>query len=203
MWWSIAAALAQQPAEEPAQTSGNVGMAGHFERAALTMLAVAVGDTEGAKTYAKELARDTLAPTNLRSSAREIAKGGRIERLTASTGDLAQTCAECHLAGGRGPVPSVTQSVPGDNGAERHIMAAMFIWIGLVTPLDQPYQLGLDELLPPIDTTSNPEFKALAAAFSAQVARARAAKSWDERTLVFGEMLQVCAGCHDAAGVEP
>jgi hypothetical protein len=196
MWWTFAAALAQVP-------EAKTGMAGHFERGALTMLAVAVSDMEGARSIAKELSRDSSAPTNLRAAARDVSRSGKVERAAPAVGEMAQTCAECHIAGSRGPIPQGTDSVPGETGAERHIMAAMFIWIGLVTPLDQPYQLGLDELLPPVDTTSSPELQALAALFSQRVTAAREAKSWDERSVVFGEMLQVCASCHLAAKVTP
>jgi mono/diheme cytochrome c family protein len=196
MWWTFAAALAQAP-------EARTGMAGHFERGALTMLAVAVGDTEGARLIAKQLARDETAPANLRAAARDVSRTSRLERAAPAVGVMAQTCAECHVAGARGPVPQGTSAVPGETGVERHIMAAMFIWIGLVTPLDQPYQLGLDELLPPVDTTSSPELQALAALFSQRVTTAREAKSWDERTVVFGEMLQVCSSCHLAAKVTP
>lgn len=196
MWFLFASASAQEPAT-------NTGMAGHFELAALTMLAVAVNDIDGARTHAKTLSQNDAAPTNLRATARNVSRAGKIERIAPEIGRMAQTCAECHLAGSRGPIPHDTLTVPGSNGTERHIMAAMFIWIGLITPLEQPYQLGLDELLPPVDTTSSPEFTAIAAMFSSQVASAREAKSWDQRTAVFGEMLQVCSRCHLAAHVEP
>lgn len=178
-------------------------MAGHFERAALTMLAVAVNDLDEARGLAKELSKDATAPTNLRAAAKGVSRASKMERAAPAVGAMAQTCAECHIAGSRGPVPVGTTTVPGSTGVERHIMAAMFIWIGLITPLDQPYQLGLDELLPPVDTTSSPELQALAALFSQRVASAREAKSWDQRTVVFGEMLEVCAGCHLAARVQP
>jgi cytochrome c553 len=178
------------------------GMAGHFHDASLLMLAVAVNDKGGAKDLAKDLASDKTAPSPLREAAkRVVGKVGNPEKASAAVAQLARTCANCHLAGARGPAPHDTTAVPGDDPTERHIMAAMFTWIGLVTPIEQPYLLGLEELLPPVFIESDEEVQEAAEMLRGWVEEARVATSWAERTELYGKVLATCAECHDRARV--
>lgn len=195
--WLGGDADGKEPAEEPP-----AGMAGHFHNAALLMMAVAVNDKGGAKNLAKDLATDKAAPIPLRDAAkRVVGKVGNREKGAAAVAQLARACANCHIAGSRGPVPHDTAEVPGEDPTERHIMAAMFAWIGLVTPLEQPYLLGLDELLPPVFIESDDDVQQAADELRGWVEEARAATSWADRTELFGKVLATCAECHDRARV--
>jgi cytochrome c553 len=197
MWWLAVPAFADE-------VDLTTGMAGHFNQAALTMLAVAVNDDRGAKDHAKLLSKDKAAPEPLRDAAKVVVgRIGNPDKAAAAVADLASSCANCHLAGARGPLPHDTEVVPGDTPTDRHIMAAMFIWIGLVTPVEQPFLLGLEELLPPVNLESDERVQEAALAFRDQVDEAKAAESWDARSEVFGAMLAVCAECHRKAGVAP
>lgn len=196
MWlWLAVVAQAGEPATP-------TGMAGHFQDGALTMLAVAVDDRKGAKVHAKALASSETAPQPLRDAAKALlADLGKPEQSGPAVADLVGACAKCHLAGGRGPDPHDITVVPGGSAVDRHIMASMFVWIGLVTPLEDPYLLGLDELLNHIDLESNDGVREVAATFGTLVNNAKAASSWAERREKFGTMIPVCVECHDRAGV--
>ena len=205
LWVAIAGAgigHAEDAPASPALEEVPDGMAGHFHQASLLMLAVAVNDAKGAKAYAKDLATNKAAPTPLRDAAKAVVgKTGNATKASKAVADLARTCANCHLAGARGPIPHDTTAVPGADPTEQHIMAAMFAWIGLITPIEQPYLLGLDELLPPVFIESDERVQEVADRFKGLVDSAREAESWAQRTAVFGDVLTTCADCHDRAGV--
>lgn len=196
MWvWLAVAARAEEP-------SPPTGMAGHFQDAAMAMLAVAVEDKKGAKSHTKSLATSSVAPQPLRDAAKELlGELGKPEDAGPALADLVGTCAKCHLAGGRGPEPHDLEMIPGGNGVERHMMATMFVWIGLVTPLEQPWELGLDNLLSHVDLESSEEVRAVGQTFSSLVHNAKAAGSWAERREKFGAMVPLCVECHEAAGL--
>lgn len=195
MWlWMALTARAGEP-ETP------TGMAGHFQDAALTMLAVAVDDKKEARAHAKALATSPTAPEPLREAAQDLLGDlGKAERAGPAVADLVGACAKCHLAGGRGPEPVALAEIPGASPVDRHVMASMFVWIGLVTPLQEPWDLGLDRLLEPLDTESSDAVRASAETFTTLVHNARAAKSWAERRDKFGTMLPACVECHALTG---
>ncbi|MEZ5397902.1 MAG: hypothetical protein R2724_34760 [Bryobacterales bacterium] len=198
--WLVAAPAAAGGKE--AEPEVPVGMAGHFQQASLLMLAVAVNDDRGAKDLAKDLAGNKAAPSPLREAAKRVAgKVGKAEKVSPEVAQLARTCANCHLAGGHGPQPHDTAVVPGDDPTEKHIMAAMFAWIGLVTPQEQPFRLGLQELLPPVFIESDAEVHEAADTLRGWVEEAEQASSWDERADLFGHVLATCAECHERARV--
>jgi hypothetical protein len=211
--WLAAGAIAkgdeeaQPAADEPAVEAPAPelpGMAGHFHRGALLMLAVAVNDRTGARDLAKQMATDKAAPSPLREAAKRVVpRVGNPERAGPAVAELGWACAQCHLAGSRGPVPHDTAEVPGADPTERHIMAAMFTWIGLVTPVEQPYVLGLEELVPPVFLESDDRLRALADRLRDAADQAREAESWAQRTEQFGQVLATCAACHREAGVRP
>lgn len=196
MWLLLA--LSADAGEPRAPT----GMAGHFQEAALAMLAVAVDDRKGAKDHIKELATSDVAPGPLRDAARDaLTRIKKVDSSGPAVAELVTACAKCHLAGGRGPEPRDTDVIPGATAVDRHIMASMFIWIGLVTPIEQPFLLGLDELLPHVDLESDEGVQEVADTWVTLARNARAAKSWAERRDTFGNMLVVCVECHERAGV--
>ena len=195
MWLLMALTARAEAPETP------TGMAGHFQDAALTMLAVAVDDKKGAKTHAKALATSDTAPEPLREAAQDLlGELGRAERAGPAVADLVGACAKCHLAGGRGPEPVEVSVIPGASAVDRHVMAAMFVWIGLVTPLDEPWELGLDALLKHVDLGSDDAVRASAETFTTLVRNAKAARSWAERRDKFGTMLPACVECHALTG---
>ena len=195
MWLLLALTARAEAPETP------TGMAGHFQDAALMMLAVAVDDKKAARAHTKSLATSDVAPAPLREAAQDLLGSlGKAERAGPAVADLVGACAKCHLAGGRGPEPTEVSEVPGASAVDRHVMASMFVWIGLVTPLEQPYALGLDALVRDLDTNSNDAVRASAETFHTLVLNAKAARSWAERRDKFGTMLPACVECHELAG---
>jgi len=201
MWLVLGTlALAGGKGEEPADD--NPGMVGHFEAASYTFLSVAVDDMKGARKHAKSLWERASVPKPVRDQADIIRKCKKLDCGGPEVAKLARTCATCHVEGGVGPRPSGMEGLPLLPPTEQHAVAAMYMWIGLVTPHEKAYQLGLAGAVPPIDLDSRQELFDAMQVFESIVARAEAADTWDERSGAFGDMLQTCAGCHELAGVD-
>ncbi|MEQ1504158.1 MAG: hypothetical protein ABMB14_18085 [Myxococcota bacterium] len=194
MWWIVAPCFAA--------STDTSGMAGHFEEAALTLLAVAMNDEDGARAHAKALIKAETAPEQLQNAARAVmAKIGNPKQSGVALAELAETCATCHRSGGRGPRPHDTDVVPGSNPIDRHVMASTFLWIGLITPAEEPWKVGLAAIEPPVDPdASNKRVDEMAETFSGLVEQARAAKAWDQRADLFGQMIPTCTECHLRTG---
>ena len=190
--WAVAGAA------EPDQASM---MVGHFQDATVIMLSVVVGEVDSARAGAKTLSKVEEAPEGLREAAKAVADCRKVSCAAPAVAALARTCAECHVATGQGPRPHGVDAVPGRNARERHIYASLFAWIGLVTPMEGPFTLGVNEAIPPVDLESPDELNALSTAFRARAAEALATSSLAERSAAFGRMVEACAACHEAAGV--
>jgi mono/diheme cytochrome c family protein len=200
MWWlAVAGALA---GGDGADDSVQAGMVGHFEAASYTFLSVAIDDMKGVREHAKTLWEGDGVPQAVRMAAGEIRKCRKLDCGGPEVAKLARTCASCHVQGGVGPQPSGMEALPQLPPTEQHAVAAMYMWIGLVTPHQRAYEIGLEGAVPPIDLDSRQELFDALQTFESMVARAQAAESWDARADAFGEMLQTCAGCHELAGVD-
>ncbi len=198
MWWlALATALAGDAADE-----GNAGMVGHFEAASYTFLSVAIDDMKEARNHAKSLWEGANVPQAVKIQANELRKCKKLDCGGPEVATLARTCATCHVQGGVGPQPTGMEALPQLPPTEQHAVAAMYMWIGLVTPHERAYALGLEGAVPPIDLDSRQELFDALQVFESMVARGEAADTWDARAEVFGEMLQTCAGCHELAGVD-
>ena len=194
MWALWAAAIAAEPDQATM-------MVGHFQDATVILLSVAVGELDSARAQARALAAQPEVPDTVRDAAKGVAGCKKMDCAAPAVAALARTCAECHVAGGKGPHPHDIDAVPGRNARERHIFAALFAWIGLVTPLEGPFALGLTEAIPPVDLESSDDILALSTAFRARAAEALATTSVSERSVAFGRLVEACAACHEKAGV--
>jgi hypothetical protein len=95
------------------------------------------------------------------------------------------------------------EELPEGSPIDQHIAAATFIWIGLVTPMQGPYEVGLRNIVPPVDLEDDDSVLQASDEFRETVESALATKPWDERAEVFGRLLLACAECHEQAGVRP
>jgi hypothetical protein len=196
VWW-LAAALAGDPVDDE-----RPGMVGHFEQATYTMLTVAVGDVRRARKHARELSLRETVPMIVRTEATELNKCKTLDCASVAVGKLARTCAECHVAGGVGPQPSGVDKLPLLPPQKQHAHAAMYMWIGLVTPNEQAFTVGLAGAVPPVDLDSPQALFDELQTFEGLVREAQGLDAWDPRADAFGAMLQRCAGCHALAGLD-
>lgn len=200
MWCLALAAAFAGDAAEP--TSTKAGMVGHFEAASYAFLSVAIDDMKATRSHATELFENASVPQSVRMQAEVLRKCKKLDCGGPEVATLARTCAECHVKGGVGPQPTGVEALPQLPPTEQHAVAAMYMWIGLVTPHEQAFDLGLEGAVPPVDLDSKQALFDELQSFDALIARADGATSWDARAQVFGEMLQTCAGCHAEAGVD-
>lgn len=197
--WALLVGLAR--ADEPPPPPP--GMAGHFQAVTLAMLSVAVDDIDAAREQGQVIAKDKMAPTPLRAPAKALAKARTLEKAAPAVADLGRACAECHTAGRRGPNPHDTDQLPPGSPTDQHIAAATFIWIGLVTPHQRTYEVGLRYIVPPVDLDDDEALLQSADLFRESAEEALETPAWDERAELFGRMLLKCADCHAHAGVRP
>ncbi len=197
VWLWLLAAGAAEPADDE-----RPGMVGHFEAATYTMLTTAVGDVKRAKKHAKDLAAREEIPMAIRIEATQLGKCNDLDCTTDAVAELARTCAECHVAGGVGPEPSGVENLPNLPPQKQHAYAAMYMWIGLVTPHERAFEVGLGGAVPPVDLDSPQALFDELQAFEQMVGDAKQMGSWDDRADAFGQMLQTCASCHELAGLD-
>ncbi|MCA9494263.1 MAG: hypothetical protein KC621_30260 [Myxococcales bacterium] len=192
------APVAEEPAhEEPAPQEQSL-MVGHFVEGTTAMLAVAVNRVDVARTHAQKIVDAEGAPEPLVAAAREVADCKKVSCASEAIGRMGSTCADCHLTSGQGPRPHDMGAIPGKDARERHIYAATFAWVGLITPKQPTLLMGLSNVVPPIDrdAVSNKVGQA-ADAFRASLADAVAAESLEDRGKAFGAVLEGCAACHE------
>ena len=202
MWLLLGALALAGGKTEQAEDPANPGMVGHFEAASYAWLSVAIDDMKGARKHAKELWERDTVPQQVRMQADVLRKCKKLSCGGPEVGKLARTCADCHVKGGVGPRPSGMEGLPLLPPTEQHAVAAMYMWIGLVTPHERAYELGVEGAVPPIDLDSRQELFDAMQQFESIVARAETAQNWDDRATAFGDMLETCAGCHELAGVD-
>ena len=197
MWWWLMMAGAVEPA-----ASERPGMVGHFEGATYTMLTASVGDARRTKKHAKALAARVDVPMAIRIEATHVAKCRDLSCMTDAVAQMGRTCAQCHVAGGVGPVPSGIEALPSLPPQKQHAFAAMYMWIGLVSPHERAFEVGLGGAVPPVSLDSSQELYDLLGTFEQLVGDAKAVGSWDDRADAFGSMLEACARCHEEAGLD-
>lgn len=195
---AVPPAPAPEPAEAEAPESGEASlMVGHFVDATTIMLAVAVGRVDVARAHADTLAHATGADDTLVAAAQAVVDCKKVSCAAPAVGQLGSACASCHLEAGKGPVPHDMGTIPGKDARERHIYAATFAWVGLVTPKQPTLLMGLSNVVPPVDRASSPKPVVEAAdAFRERITAAVAAESLEDRATAFGGVLEACAACH-------
>ncbi|MCB9684557.1 MAG: hypothetical protein H6738_04850 [Alphaproteobacteria bacterium] len=186
-----------EPPEPQPEQAPNL-MVGHFVEATTTMLAVAVNRVDVARSHAQRIVDTAGAPDPLVAAAREVADCKKVSCASEAVGRMGSTCADCHLTTGHGPVPHDMGAIPGKDARERHIYAATFAWVGLITPKQPTLLMGLSNVVPPVDRdTMSDKVGHAADAFRASLAEAVAAESLEDRAEAFGQVLEGCAACHE------
>lgn len=190
------------PAPPPPAPTVEPSMRGHFEKATTAMLAAALGQMDEVRTSARALSEAPGVPPNLAAAAATLAKCGRVPCATDEVAELARTCADCHLETGHGPRPRNMTSLPGSTPREKHIYAATFAWVGLVTPKQPLFLFGLANVVPPVDALGGSKALGQARdAFRTAQQAAVGAESLEARSAAFAGLLDACVGCHEVSGV--
>lgn len=125
------------------------------------------------------------------------------------TAQVADACAACHVATHGGPDPAQLAAIPPQGWTEGtnmklHAWATDVLWFGLLARSDEEWLKGANELAaepiplkfpePPLqEGRTQLELRLYVLAGSA-----RALTTPEERTTLYGQMLETCAECHSA-----
>jgi len=211
----------QQATREESAVSIAGHMADHFKGAAAIRDAVIRGDLQAVREPARwlgehstpqEMPGDTEPYLVLmRSAATRALEAREVETAARAAASVAEACGSCHFAFGaqvRVVVDSMPAATPGRIAhMARHKWAADRLWDGLVIPDDAEWDDGVEALgeapLAPEDLPADmqPEIARLAARVHELTDAATTAESIEERSRVYGELLGMCAACHQS--VEP
>jgi cytochrome c553 len=146
---------------------------------------------------------------DLRGRARAIEESQSLEEALRLAPVLVVDCGSCHQASGVDLGQRFARrTIPEGEGIDRHAQRLGWsvnrLWEGLLGPSEPAWSVGVDAL--PDGRSFGPEVIEAVGdrdrvlmdrdRFDGLTARARSAEDWDQRALVLGEILQVCAGCH-------
>lgn len=209
------------PALHPGPTDPErlqTGMHGHFIALREVHRALLFGNLKEARRQARVLA-EIGAPAGLpawersvariRETASRLARARSASRARRLVAELAVRCGDCH-EDTADVSRFVADSEPFDDGSAaarmaRHEWAAASVWLGLVGPSPDLWRDGLTALAaPPLlpeaftdDRARHQRVDALSRRMAALAARARLLDDDDAQAAAFGELLDVCAGCHE------
>jgi len=193
-------------------------MRDHFGAIRVIQAAIVRGDIAGAKKSAEWLAghKPHAGATGwephlerVRGAAARIAGVNEISEAAAFTADLAGQCASCHLA--TRAITSFSWEPPPEreatlrNQMQRHQWAAERMWEGIVGPSDARWDEGVAACAEgKLDVAGlggggaeqQRGVEAAIAFVAGQLRRAATAKTLEERTVLYGELLSGCASCH-------
>jgi len=161
-----------------------------------------------------ELARWEDHLTRLRSAAEALGMAQGVAEAARRMPLLAAACARCHREAGAAihgvdDAPAPVDGADAMSRMERHQWAADRLWLAMITSSDAAWGDGLSVLAEtPLPTTelatvatpsAKPKIEKLSDQLQNLAKRARGAGSWDKRATEYGEILVVCAACHELA----
>lgn len=219
-----AAAIALPARSEPPPLAGPVDpeplhtvMHGHFNALREVHRALLFGDLKKARRSARDLAEMTApgglpgweaSVARIRETASRLTRTRSARQARRLVAELAVECGDCHqdsadvsrFAG---------ESEPFDDGSAagrmaRHEWAAGSVWLGLIGPSQDLWQVGLTALaspplLPDAFTDDRERYQrvdALSRRMAVLAARARSLDDDQAQAAEFADLLGVCAGCH-------
>jgi cytochrome c553 len=156
---------------------------------------------------AKEIEREMLGYAAL------IAEAPDLRSVAVQTGRLAGSCGSCHQAVDAGPQFVVGGRSPSGDSQEaqmvRHLWAADRMWEGLVGPSEEAWQAGaraLAETEPALAQAYRASTRAggsrvFLSEVNAVATDALEATGQEDRSEVYGRMLNTCNRCHAAMGI--
>ncbi|CAN5360234.1 hypothetical protein BH11MYX1_BH11MYX1_09820 [soil metagenome] len=142
----------------------------------------------------------------VRGAAARVAKASSADQALRELPAVAVACAECHIASGRWPALASAPPAPADATLvlrmARHQWATDRLWSGLVGGSEASWRAGLEVL-----ATTPPPFAIVDAdkvslgrqlqAYATAALRSQPNDSLEQRAHAYGEMLVICAACHE------
>jgi hypothetical protein len=211
----------RQPGELAAEPSRAIEdfMVDHFVIATWSRDVLISGDLEAVREPLTALAAydyRSVAPggwmsyvAKMQQAAHVTSSAQTLELAAIGVATMARTCAECHVATGRGPAFTDGE----DEGAaqntdtlgermRRHMWAADRLWEGLTAPSEDSWTAGAAVLArapspaPSADPPLPPDYVAAIAEVRELGVEALDASTLEARAEVYGRFLASCAGCH-------
>lgn len=215
---SVAALAACAGGSRP-RAADPVQMYGHYSQVREIQSAVIAGDVAATREPARWLTRqpDAEYPAGadaalgkMRAEARNVLAQDQIPDIARAVSQMISACGSCHLSTGGGPHTQVGEAPPAGTLAAAHMQRSQWaldrLWEGLAGPSDAAWTAGSEVLMQtPMPQPSSGVDAAQAAELSKRVQKlggdGRQAQSAEQRTTVYGQVLQTCANCHYALGM--
>jgi cytochrome c553 len=205
----------------------NTYMARHFDQVTNAQRALVRGDLDETHAISRRLAQQPTVEQlpegwepfvdEIKTAARLTSEAKTHKAAAAATSAMIKTCGECHWAAGVKPgIPEIgMKGLPPADQIEtvphmlRHRWAVEKMWVGLINPSEAAWIEGVDVLtnvpLQPQKMTDDAELMedvvALARAVHDVGEKATRVGDWDERALLYGQLLATCAECHRKLGL--
>ena len=190
-------------------------MENHYTLAIEAHDALIRGDLAGVRMQLKKLSAARLpgnAPQRwlplqgqLRSAALRGAEAGNLAAAASGLAAVAESCGNCHTAlitGSRYPAPGQPDSTTEvESKMQTHQWASERLWEGITGPWDHAWKRGT-ALLASADVFQDEvsqDMKLREAALRRKAAEAGEATTHQDRARLYGELLIVCAACHQKA----
>jgi len=152
----------------------------------------------------------------MRNFARLAATAETLDTAAAAVSQIGQACGDCHLASGLAVSFGYASPPPDDQAStvsqmQRHLWAADRMWAGLIGPSDAAWDSGSGILanlnLKASNLTKDPRKQTRVDELVREIRVVGAsgvdAVSTETRTVVYGELLSLCASCHSLTGGGP
>lgn len=154
----------------------------------------------------------------MRQYAREVNNAIDLKSAAIAVSGMAQTCSNCHLANeveiefGYDQIPAEWSDTV--SHMQRHQWAVDRLWEGLIAPSDTAWQRGTEML---VDVPLHPDevinqdsgitdsdaIDQMARRIHVLAGQGAGARTPAERSVLYGEILGLCAGCHTRLGRGP
>jgi cytochrome c553 len=211
---------------EPSVGPINTYMSSHFDHVTHVQRALIRGDLDEAHALARWLSEQPTVERlpegwepfveEIKTAARLTSEARTYKAAAAATSAMVKTCGQCHRAVGAMPsIPTLgMKGLPPADPIEtvprmlRHEWAIEKMWVGLINPSRATREKGTDVLtdapLQSQEITDDAELiedvGTLARAVHELGKEAKQVDGWDERSLVYGQLLATCAECHRKLG---
>jgi cytochrome c553 len=210
------------PSDAAQMTIVGIHMRDHYEDLLIMQRHLVDGDLATVRDYAFGLATDrgdvelaswAAEMTQLRAAAETVGTAAGTADMARSLPFVAVACAGCHHATGA-VVEIPTTPAPVDEPTplarmDRHQWAADRLWQAMIVPSDEAWRDGLAVLAEtplPAGQLSTiaipkdaPRIKELGTRLQRMAKRARNTGASERRATEYGEILVICAGCHELA----
>ena len=218
------------PQEPGADNTSNVGnhMHEHLGRITTIKTSIIMGDLDSVREPAKWIAEHESVsglPENyqpyvesMRQNAREVVAASDLQSAATAVSNMAITCANCHQANDVTIAVSITAEPAEWGGTDVHMQRHQWgvdrMWDGLIGPSDKSWKQGANMLVDiplytydVMDESASMEdtiaIDTIAQRLHSLGGQGAYTNSPEDRSSMFGEVLETCAECHTKLGSGP